>query len=170
MLIQLHVFFHNHPWSSQTQPEDTNIRSEADNFCGLENVRIKKQGRWERMVVGWGSTEEKRDDHRRACVCVSPSVPSISLRPHGLYLPDSSVQGLLQARILEWVAISFSRASSWPRDRTRVSCVAGRFFTVWASREVHRRVNWDIFIHQHSLSPNNRPNATLVTAGYSDPQ
>ena len=37
--------------------------------------------------------------------------------------------------MLQWVAISFSRGSSWPRDRTQVSCIAGRFFTVWATRE-----------------------------------
>ena len=42
--------------------------------------------------------------------------------------PGSSVHGILQARILEWVAISFSRGSSQPRDRTRVSCIAGRRF------------------------------------------
>ena len=45
----------------------------------------------------------------------------------------SSVHGILQARILEWVAIPFSRASSWPRDWTRVFCIAGRFLTVWAT-------------------------------------
>ena len=50
-------------------------------------------------------------------------------------LPGSSAHGVLQARILEWVAISFSRGSSQPRDWTWVSCVAGRFFTVWATRE-----------------------------------
>ena len=50
-------------------------------------------------------------------------------------LPGSSVRGILQARILEWVAISYSRGSSRPKDRTQVSCVAGRFFTVWATRE-----------------------------------
>ena len=38
-------------------------------------------------------------------------------------------------RILEWVAYPFSRGSSWPRNRTRVSCIAGRFFTSWATRE-----------------------------------
>ena len=42
--------------------------------------------------------------------------------------PGSSVHGILQARILEWVAISFSRGPSRPRDRTLVSCIAGRFF------------------------------------------
>ena len=49
-------------------------------------------------------------------------------------LPGSSVHRILQARILEWVAISFSRASSWPKDWTQVSCIAGRFFTVWATQ------------------------------------
>ena len=50
-------------------------------------------------------------------------------------LPGSSVHGIFQARILEWVAISFSRGSSWPRDQTQVSLTAGRFFTSWASSE-----------------------------------
>ena len=44
--------------------------------------------------------------------------------------PGSSVHGILQARILEWVAIPFSRGSSQPRDRTPVSYIADRFFTV----------------------------------------
>ena len=49
--------------------------------------------------------------------------------------PGSSVHGNLPARIPEWVAFPFSRGSSWPRDPTRVSCTAGRFFTVWFSCE-----------------------------------
>ena len=48
-----------------------------------------------------------------------------------------SVPGILQARILEWVAMPFSRGSSRPRDLTQVSCTAGGFFTVWATREAH---------------------------------
>ena len=47
----------------------------------------------------------------------------------------SSIHGIFQARVLEWVAISFSRGSSWPRDWTQVSHLAGRSFIVWASRE-----------------------------------
>ena len=48
--------------------------------------------------------------------------------------PGSSAHGILQARLPEWVTISFSRGSSWPRDRTwgsYVCCIAGRFFTSW---------------------------------------
>ena len=44
------------------------------------------------------------------------------------------VHGILQARMLKWVAMPFSRESSWPRDRTQVSCIAGGFFTIWATR------------------------------------
>ena len=49
--------------------------------------------------------------------------------------PGSSVHGIFQARVLEWVAISFSRGSSRPRDRTQVSRIIGRCFTIWATRE-----------------------------------
>ena len=52
------------------------------------------------------------------------SVVPNSLGPHGLYS-----HGILQIRILEWVAVPFSRGSSHPRDRTQVSCTAGVFFT-----------------------------------------
>ena len=58
---------------------------------------------------------------------VSHSIMSNSLRPHGLYLPGSSVHGILQARMLEWIAIPFSRGSSRARDQTRI---VGRFFTI----------------------------------------
>ena len=49
--------------------------------------------------------------------------------------PGSYVHGHLQARILEWIAISFFRGYSWPRDQTQVSCTSSRFFTVWATRD-----------------------------------
>ena len=51
--------------------------------------------------------------------------------------PGSSVHGILQARILEWVAISFSRGSFWSRHQTQVSCIAGRCFNLWAAREAY---------------------------------
>ena len=63
-------------------------------------------------------------------VCVSHSVESDCLWPPDCNLPGSSVHGILQARIVEWFAISFSRGSSQPMDRTWVSCIAGRFFTI----------------------------------------
>ena len=56
--------------------------------------------------------------------------------PMDCSLPDSSVHGIFQARILEWSAISFPRGSSQPRDQTQVSNVVGRCFIIWATREV----------------------------------
>ena len=67
----------------------------------------------------------------------SRSVLSDSLRPCRL---PGSVHGILQARILEWVTISFSKGSSWPRDRTRVSRIGGRCFNLWATREAQCRI------------------------------
>ena len=54
--------------------------------------------------------------------------------------PGSSVHEIFQARILEWVAISFSRGSSQPRDWIHVSCTAGRFFTNWATKSLFIKV------------------------------
>ena len=67
---------------------------------------------------------------------VTQSCPTLC-NPTDCSLSGSSVHGIFQARILMWVAIPFSRRSSWPRDRTWVSHIAGRFFTVWATREAH---------------------------------
>ena len=66
---------------------------------------------------------------------VAQSCPTLC-DPMDCSLPGSSVHGIFQARELEWGAISFSRGSSWPRDRTWISCIAGRRFIVWATREV----------------------------------
>ena len=74
------------------------------------------------------------------CVCTGERKLVIQLCPPfcdlmDYSLPGSSVHGILQTRILEWVAIPFSRGSSWPRDWTQLSCVAGRLFTVWTTRK-----------------------------------
>ena len=64
---------------------------------------------------------------------ISCPVMSDSLQPMDCSLPGSSVYEILHARILEWVAIPFSRRSSWSRDQTQVSCTASRFLTIWAT-------------------------------------
>ena len=51
-----------------------------------------------------------------------------------------TVHGILQAKILEWVAFPFSRGSSQLRDWTQVSCIAGRFLTSWATREAPAKI------------------------------
>ena len=90
--------------------------------------------------------------------------------PMNCCLPDSSVHGIFQARILEWVTTPFSRGSSQPSDGTWVSCTAGRFFTVCATREApnihllewsksvtltisnHTHISYRIFSNAHSDS------------------
>ena len=63
---------------------------------------------------------------------VAQSCPTLC-NPMDCSLPGSSIHGILQARVLEWVAISFSRGSSQPRDQTRVSWIPGRRFNLWAT-------------------------------------
>ena len=67
-------------------------------------------------------------------VLVAQSCPTLCI-PLDCSPPSSSVNGILQLRILEWVAISFFKGASWPRGWTRISHIAGRFFTMWAIRE-----------------------------------
>ena len=74
-----------------------------------------------------------------AQLCLCPTL----CNSMGCRLPGSSIHGILQARILEWVAILFSRGSSQPKDWTQVSHIAGGFFTVWATREAHWCVLFD---------------------------
>ena len=72
-------------------------------------------------------------------VLVTQSCPTLC-DPMDCSPPGFSVYGILQARMLEWVAIPFSRGSSQPRDWTQVSCISGRFFTIWATREVQKEL------------------------------
>ena len=68
------------------------------------------------------------------CVCVLVAQPCLTLcDPTDCSPPGFSVHGILQPRILEWIAIPFSRGTSQPRDWSLVSCIAGRFITVWAT-------------------------------------
>ena len=86
---------------------------------------------------------------------------------------QGSIHGIFQARILEWVAISFSRRSLWPRDWTQVSRIVGRHFTVWATREVlwihgilqARRLEWVTFpFSRDLLNPWIKPRSLALQA------
>ena len=84
------------------------------------------------------------------------SVMSDSLWPHG-------VHGILQARILEWVVIPFSRGTSQPRDRTQVSHIAGRFFISWATRIL----GWVVYpFSRGSSRPRNRTEVSSIAGGF----
>ena len=67
---------------------------------------------------------------------VAQSCPTLC-DPIDCSLPGSSVHGILQAIVLEWIVISFARGSSQPRARTRVSRIVNRHVTVWATREMY---------------------------------
>ena len=94
--------------------------------------------------------------HWVTSVCEVAQSCSTLCNPVDCSPPGSSVHGILQARILEWAAISFSRGSSQPRDRTQVSYIAGRCFILWATREAilsHRgSLQIDIFFTLNFLS------------------
>ena len=78
---------------------------------------------------------------------ISHLVMSTSLWPHGMWTVACQAppwEGNLQATILEWLAFPFSKESSQHGDWTQVSCIAGRFFTVWATRKIMRLV---IFVY-----------------------
>ena len=90
------------------------------------------------------SLKHESSDRKYMCVWVlSWSVVSNSCDPTDCSLLGFSVHGILQARILEWVAISFSRWSAWPRNRTQVFCTGGILFTHWTTEEAK-------YINQHS--------------------
>ena len=82
-------------------------------------------------------------------------------------LPGSSAMGILQARILEWVAITFSRGSSQLRDGTLISYIAGRFFTVWATREAQEY--WSVYLHsllQGNFLIQDRTGVSCIAGGF----
>ena len=75
-------------------------------------------------------------------LCLSVTKSCLTLHdPMDCSLPGSSVHGISQAGILEWVSISFSKGFFWPRDWSQVSCIAGKFFTTEPAGKpsVHRR-------------------------------
>ena len=92
------------------------------------------QGSTHNLLLFWSSPQ--------VIVLVTQPCPTL-WDPMDCSLPGPFVHGIFQARILEWVGIPFSRGSSQPRDWAWVSCIAGRFVTVWATREAHvRGIKW----------------------------
>ena len=94
-----------------------------------------------RSLSHWRGKNYKSQVCFTLCVCMLVT-KSHFLWSHELNPARLLCHGILQARILEWVASSFSKGSSQPRDWTRVSYTAGRFFTIWATtlrwRELYR--------------------------------
>ena len=94
-----------------------------------------------RFFINWATTGSIRELNRwknEVTVCCAKLLQSCRTvcNPMTYSPPGSSVHGILQAIVLEWIAISFSSGSSWPRDWTQVSHIVDRRFTIWATREV----------------------------------
>ena len=104
----------------------------------LFSAMIKKTNLNPRLTDWKGRTLNPRLASDIACFALC-CAESLSLcDPTDCSPPGSSIPGILQARILEWVAASSSRGFSRPRDQTHVSWTAGGLFTVWTTRETHR--------------------------------
>ena len=82
-----------------------------------------------------------RSGNRHILVLITQLCPTLC-DPKNCSQLVSSVHGISQTRLLEWVAFPFSRGSSRPRDWTWISCIAGRFFTIWAIRETKTVTPW----------------------------
>ena len=102
-------------------PRKEGIKGRKEKRLSSERVNLKSQ-------ISCPARESESESE------VAQSCPTL-FDPIDCSLSGSSLRGILQARILEWVAISFSRGSSGTRDRTWVSSSAGRHFNLWATRE-----------------------------------
>ena len=88
--------------------------------------------------------ETKGSWWKKGKVLVAQLCPTLC-DPMDCSLPGSSIHGILQARTLEWVAVPFSRGSSGTSDPSQVSCIAGRFLTIWVTRETQGKLVLGIF-------------------------
>ena len=102
-------------------------------------LQMQKKNSWlpKGKSEGGGIILEFGISRYKLCVSVAQSFLTFC-DPMDCSPPGSSVCGILHKRIPERVAISFSKGSSWSRDRTQVSCTAGRFFTIWVTGKSHR--------------------------------
>ena len=116
--------------TSATSPSRRYYFTVSPNIMVPEHLNIKP------FIIKWRSE-------------VAQSCPTLC-NPINCSVPGSSVHGIFQATVLEWIAISFSRGSSQPRARTQVSGIVDRGFTVWATREVYYKV---VFIFWFILEP-----------------
>ena len=92
----------------------------------------------------WVPQKRKESEVTQSCLTLCD--------PTDCSLPGSSIHGIFQARVLEWVAIPFSRGSSQPRDRTQVSHIVGRCFTQMLNfKSAFSLSSFTFYLHQEAL-------------------
>ena len=113
----------SHRWRCSIQSAKTKLGADCDQI--MNSLLPNSDWNWRKE----GKPLDHSNESEVAQLCLTLCDP-VDCSP-----PGSSIHGILQARILERVAISFSRGSSRPRDWTQVSSIAGRWFNLWATRE-----------------------------------
>ena len=156
LLFQLYFILEKvKQWSRRT--------SVAARGWGWRHEQVKQRGLWGQ----WNCSMWNFNGAYISVICPNPenehpqcvymkvaqSCPTLC-KPMNCSPPGSSVRGILQARILERVAIPVSRRSSQPRDQTQVSCIAGTFFTIWVIKEAPMDCSginraWGVFQHAY---------------------
>ena len=108
-------------------------------YADITNLMAESEEKLESLYEG-----ESESEVTQSCLTLCD--------PMDCGLSGSSVHGIFQSRVLEWIVISFSRGSSRPRNQTRVSRIAGRCFTVWATREAHGKITVSTTVQSFSLN------------------
>ena len=109
----------------------------SDILLMVNELKLKMQS-VEKYVIClevWGTKKQEKKKKREESCAESLSHLRLFATPHTVACQAPLFMGILEARILEWFAMPPSRVSLQPRDRTQVSHIAGRFFTVWATSE-----------------------------------
>ena len=108
------------------------LETEMEEHMGIKQLSTHTvcSGVNRRKFSNVGADHDHTLDKAPYCCCLVAQLCPTLFDPTGCSPLGFSVHGISQLRILEWVAISFSRESSQPKDQTWVSCIAGRFFTI----------------------------------------
>ena len=101
---------------------------------GRHHVQLNVATQWHWLSLSYCSANSRKVKALVTQLCLT------LCETMGCTPPGSSVHGILQARILEWTAMTSSRESFQPRDRTQVSHTTGRFFTIWATRKASPQI------------------------------
>ena len=105
---------------------------------------VEDRGAWCAAVHGVAKSRTRLSNwttiYMECCGVLDTQLCPTLCDPTDCSLPGSSLHGILQTRIMEWIAISFNRESSRYGDQTRVYCIGGRFFNVWANREAKSKI------------------------------